>query len=821
MFGISGPIRRLIGLVAIFLAFVASGVASFQVLGGSFGSPAFDAYKVLQLFVLSGDWVFGPNSNWFVRRQAFIAPVFTVIGIIEIFTAQFFFRIWQASKLARMDNHAVIAGLTRETMFLLASLRHAKERVDVAIVDARFDDDMRAMARRLGAVTIEGDAASPAALKVARIDRAQIAISFLPEAVDSLQFVLSANSLIEDSRKAGAPRNPGGDARSVDLWVRLQDAGLGSRLGTYFKFAGLSAAAHPRFFSIDEIAARRLIRAHPPDLYADALGQTRVHLVLFGHNALSIQVIAECLRQTTVAGDANVTVLTADPEVAERELRAIFPSIDDMVNLEVRLLTVHASGISQADYLSLPTDASMNVICFEKPEASVNAALSLRRMLLVPPDIGDATVERRTNAPILVRLSNTRGIGELLRSNVDKKTQRGAGASDAESEIPDGIFAFGAIEDLLTGDAEDLFVPTLIDPMRERLARALHESYVENRSANDAAAAGVRTAPSWEVLSQDFRESSRQAADHIWAKARALRLRLVDGVAGASSLNLSDEENQRLAELEHNRWVNERLLNGWSRGAKRVDAARRHNLLRPWSELSASERMVDERLAGRLEATVRSVGKTLQRELVVGVVGHRPTPGREFDERHVALTIRAKLEKLVRDHPDRAVVLVTCLAEGADTIAAEVAIGLGIPYWVPLPMPYEAYSQDFMAGRTVSDADGGAALRRFRRLVALSERYLELPLKFGDLTEISLSQGDYVSPRARDHQYALAGAYIVERSDVVLAVWDGRPSQGVGGTGDVVAWRAAGEAPREFATPAAFRMRPAITPAVIIRPTAD
>jgi hypothetical protein len=33
-----------------------------------------------------------------------------------------------------------------------------------------------------------------------------------------------------------------------------------------------------------------------------------------------------------------------------------------------------------------------------------------------------------------------------------------------------------------------------------------------------------------------------------------------------------------------------------------------------------------------------------------------------------------------------------------------------------------------------------------------------------------------------------AGRYIVEQCDLLIAVWDGQPSKGLGGTGDVVAY---------------------------------
>jgi hypothetical protein len=47
----------------------------------------------------------------------------------------------------------------------------------------------------------------------------------------------------------------------------------------------------------------------------------------------------------------------------------------------------------------------------------------------------------------------------------------------------------------------------------------------------------------------------------------------------------------------------------------------------------------------------------------------------------------------------------------------------------------------------------------------------------------------FVLPAAasRDEAYEATGLYVVEHSDVLIAVWDGRPARGRGGTASIVA----------------------------------
>jgi hypothetical protein len=64
--------------------------------------------------------------------------------------------------------------------------------------------------------------------------------------------------------------------------------------------------------------------------------------------------------------------------------------------------------------------------------------------------------------------------------------------------------------------------------------------------------------------------------------------------------------------------------------------------------------------------------------------------------------------------------------------------------------------------------------------VAGRENYLRLLTAARSVTTLA-----YAKPSA--HAFDAAGQYIVERCDVLVAVWDGQPALGRGGTADAVA----------------------------------
>ena len=97
---------------------------------------------------------------------------------------------------------------------------------------------------------------------------------------------------------------------------------------------------------------------------------------------------------------------------------------------------------------------------------------------------------------------------------------------------------------------------------------------------------------------------------------------------------------------------------------------------------------------------------------------------------------------------------------------------------VPLPLPYDLYVTDFSNRRSVEE---------FKGLIGQAECYYELPMKFGNIRELASGQGT-INNAARNQQYALAGAYILQRVDYLIAIYDGKPENGVGGTGQIVPW---------------------------------
>jgi hypothetical protein len=138
----------------------------------------------------------------------------------------------------------------------------------------------------------------------------------------------------------------------------------------------------------------------------------------------------------------------------------------------------------------------------------------------------------------------------------------------------------------------------------------------------------------------------------------------------------------------------------------------------------------------------------------VGITGHRDL--RDLTHRLVTAALAAELTAYRPLHG------ISSLAEGADQIFAEQVLeARGV---LTAVIPSAGYEAAF-------DTVVGEAM--YRALRARAAEVIELP--FGHPSE---------------EAYWAAGRRVVCLCDVLLAVWDGRSSGGVGGTADVVAFAA-------------------------------
>jgi hypothetical protein len=164
--------------------------------------------------------------------------------------------------------------------------------------------------------------------------------------------------------------------------------------------------------------------------------------------------------------------------------------------------------------------------------------------------------------------------------------------------------------------------------------------------------------------------------------------------------------------------------------------------------------------------------------LVVGITSHRNLAANEIEP--IRQLVRKFFAQLKHDFPDLPLVVLSSLAEGGDQLVAHEALAAGARLIAPLPLLPESYSEDFV------DA---ASCSAFTELCQRAD-VLQLPLVAGN-TRADIA----VHGAARDRQYAQAGIFVASHSHIMVTIWDGRDSELLGGTAQVVRYALEGVMP--------------------------
>lgn len=144
--------------------------------------------------------------------------------------------------------------------------------------------------------------------------------------------------------------------------------------------------------------------------------------------------------------------------------------------------------------------------------------------------------------------------------------------------------------------------------------------------------------------------------------------------------------------------------------------------------------------------------------MAIGVTGHRNLR----DPEKVSQAVDRALAHILAVYGQAGLQLISPLAEGADRLVVWRALEKYTPHLViPLPLERDEYLRDFksIASKAV-----------FTTLLEQGGEVIQLPPQ-----------------PTREESYLAAGRYVLAHSEVLVALWDGEPARGTGGTAQIVA----------------------------------
>ena len=536
--------------------------------------PVWDVgFFVLYLFALESGETSGAVP-WQLAAARWLGAGVSLWAIIKAALLLFNERL-QSARPGLWRNHVVICGVGRKGLRLIEEFRAAGWRV--AAIERNVDNPHLNHARELGAIVFLGDSANTALLTRAGAPRARYVIAITADDGANVAIAMKLHQLL---KKQSAQRSC-----PITCLVHVVDLHLCELFKQHSLFRDETDRLDVRIFNTYENAARILLSEHPLE---GSTAQDRLkdpHLIVLGFGRMGESVALQAAKTAHYASGKPLRVTIIDHEATRLRDQFLgrYPQYPHIC--ETEFIDSEIAGANTIERLvqwtQRPEERATLVLCLDEDAQSLAAAMRLAAQLR-----GQAT-------PLHVRMSQATGLAALFED------RQGA------SPWLEKLHPFAMI-------TQTCQIATVVDDKLDTLARAIHQAYVDTPRREGVSSADPALLP-WESCDPMFRDSNRQQADHIPVKLRAIGCRAVRGnVPGTPVSGFEDKEVELLARMEHERFVAERLLAGWTVGP-RVPEHRTSPYLVPWDDLPEDIRERDRNAVRQIPTLLARVGENVIR----------------------------------------------------------------------------------------------------------------------------------------------------------------------------------------------------------------
>jgi voltage-gated potassium channel Kch len=535
------------------------------------------AYYVAELFVLEAGLDTPNPVPWPLAVARVVAPAVTSYALIAALASMFGDKL-MSIRLRFLRGHVIVCGLGRLGAELVRGYRGRRERV--VVIEPDRAHPAIPTCKELGAIVLLGNPADESLLRRARIAYARLVLAVSFQDSTNVQTAFCTRSLVV-SRSS---------TKIVKLFVRLLDIRLAELVEQHQLLAAKDDRLDVRVLRPADMAARRLFDDHPLDHRSIRAGSdARVHLVIagFGHVGQGVALQAARIGHFANHQPVRITVVDRNPDRAAMAFRAMFPSFDEVVRLDLAAIEIESPGFFEkvAAWAAEPGVLLTVALCMSDATVSLASALSI------------ATRTKEARFPIHVRLDSEEQVGGLLTG------------SPAIAAVGPDIDAFGQPSRFCTPEAVE-------NEVLDVLARRIHEHFRQRAVAAGQRPEGDPSLAAWEDLEPSLRDSNRQQADHIAVKLRAVGCEAAKPDPARSAQRLTafaEEEVATLARMEHARLVAERKLAGWKYGPEKDVPNKISPQLVAWNELPADMKATHLDAVKNIPALLDGIGRWVYR----------------------------------------------------------------------------------------------------------------------------------------------------------------------------------------------------------------
>jgi voltage-gated potassium channel Kch len=503
----------------------------------------------VQLFVLNAAPAGGPGPIPLPLGIArFLAPATTLaatVATVRLLLSEQL-RRWAA---ARASRHAIVTGDGPVAVELARKLR-AEHRTVVLISAAPAAVALPAgepASRDRRLLEVFGDPTDAGTLRAAGLGRADVLYACTELSATNAATVLRARELWQDQHQ---PLAAFAQVRDAEICAALRSRRIGIEDNLRFRLD---------FFDVEGLAARVLLDKYP----VTAEGAWPAQVVIIGFGLLGRAVLREIARRPRPDGSRLEVKIRGAGAEGLREFLKLFPAVS-------RTCSVTAAERPGSG------EPTVVFVCLPDNDDALSAGLAAAQSLTI------------RSGRVVICLHEPSPFGGVL-------TGQRAVLDDERGRLA----VFGVVE-------EGCVPGRIREDLHDQVARAIHQAYLDHCASQGDSPQHNPSMRPWAELPEDLKQANLAQAADISHKLRAIDCAIVPESAAAREFAFTAAEVERLAEQEHERWMQERQAQGYVPGPDR--AARQHPDLVPWADLSESARNKDRNAIREIPSILQQAG---------------------------------------------------------------------------------------------------------------------------------------------------------------------------------------------------------------------
>ncbi len=533
------------------------------------------APSVTRILIRAGIIIVALIIGYFIFYTVpFLTTGLTLYTLLLIFLLLFYNNM-ELFLLRFFRSHVIIFG----SSYLVPALvrNFLIQGFQVVLVEKNITQDKLHEYRDLGARVIQGDPTDPEILEIAGVRRARYLLCVSEDDGMNAEIALRAYAIVQKSPD-----------KIVSCFVHIVDPNLCSLLSTNQPEIIDDTIFRLEFFNIYKTAAYIVLKDYPPFPYLPS-DPPDIHLLLIGGGRMGENLIIHCAknwreRYGKTGKKFTITLIDNKAQTIKSSLTIRYPTLLKYCEIISAEMKVFSPEFLKGEFLISKAN-NCNVtsvyVCLADEYLGLSVALDLIRQIKVR-----GVIQR---IPIIIRTKYSDGLTSILNRFP---------SGDNEPAI---IHAFPVIDrtcglDLIIGSTHEL------------TARAIHEEYLQRGTESGLGALTNPAMKSWEELPEFYREANRRQADDIFKKLKMIQVTIIPLTDWESPLfQFPLGEIEFLAQMEHARWMKERLNNGWSYGQIRDEGHMKHPCMIPYEQLSEEEKEKDRESIRAIPKIIRKV----------------------------------------------------------------------------------------------------------------------------------------------------------------------------------------------------------------------